>query len=187
MPGDYVMIAVIDTGAGMTPDVLARAFDPFFTTKEVGKGTGLGLAMVFGFAKQSGGHAEISSVVGEGTTVRLFLPRFVGARAPPIETVPAGPARGSGTVLVVEDEAEVRDVAGAVLRDLGYRVLEAADGPAALRMMSHDSEAVDVALIDVVAPITRWQGTMIEIGFEPLARPTARGAFGRPRLAANAP
>ncbi|MGH7210089.1 MAG: response regulator [Acetobacteraceae bacterium] len=109
--------------------------------------------MVFGFAKQSGGHTEISSVVGEGTTVRLFLPRFVGAAAiPPGEAVSADPPRGSGTVLVVEDEAEVRDVAGAVLRDLGYRVLEAADGPAALRMMANDTESVDVALIDVVLP-----------------------------------
>ncbi|MEO9188681.1 MAG: ATP-binding protein, partial [Acetobacteraceae bacterium] len=153
-PGDYVMIAVTDTGVGMASDVLARAFEPFFTTKEVGKGTGLGLAMVFGFAKQSGGHAEINSVPGEGTTVRLFLPRFIGvtAAAPATDTVVAGPPRGSATVLVVEDEADVRDVAGAILRDLGYHVLEAADGPAALRLLANDTEPVDLALIDIVLP-----------------------------------
>ena len=151
--GDYVMVAVTDTGGGMTPEVLARAFDPFFTTKEVGKGTGLGLAMVFGFAKQSGGHAEISSVPGEGTTVRLFLPRFVGATAAsPADAMLGEPPRGSGTVLVVEDEAEVRDVAGAILRDLGYHVLEAADGAAALRMLATDPGSVDLALIDVMLP-----------------------------------
>jgi len=123
-PGEYVMLAVSDTGTGMPPEVLARVFEPFFTTKEVGKGADLGLSMVFGFAKQSGGHVAIYSEPGYGTTVRLYLPRALGvilpARQP--DQSPAILPHGSATVLVVEDNAAVREVATNILRDLGYRV-----------------------------------------------------------------
>ena len=126
-PGDYAMLAVSDTGHGMTAEVAACAFDPFFTTKSDGKGTGLGLAMVFGFVKQSGGHVKIYSEPGEGTTVRLYLPRAIGNAASPEQRtrIPITLPRGSAAILVVEDEAAVREVAVAMLRDLGYRVFEA--------------------------------------------------------------
>jgi signal transduction histidine kinase len=153
-PGDYAMLAVSDTGHGMTPEVLARVFEPFFTTKPDGKGTGLGLPMVFGFIKQSGGHINIYSEPGEGTTVRLYLPRAIGAgtsagqrSATPIEL-----PRGSATVLVVEDEPAVREIAVAILGDLGYRVLEAADGESALRVFGANASSVDLLLTDVVLP-----------------------------------
>jgi len=120
-PGDYVALAVTDTGTGMTPDVLAHAFEPFFTTKEVGKGTGLGLSMIYGFAKQSQGHAKIYSEVGHGTTVRLYLPRKTTAAES--EAAPAGGdherAGGSETILVVEDDADVRAFVTGQLSDLG--------------------------------------------------------------------
>ncbi|MEO8714712.1 MAG: response regulator, partial [Acetobacteraceae bacterium] len=119
----------------------------------VGKGTGLGLAMVFGFAKQSGGHVEIASEPGEGTTVRLFLPRAFGLPLPvPRTDYHADPPCGSASVLVVEDEAGVREVAGTILRELGYHVLEAADGPAALRLSERYGGAVDLAVIDIALP-----------------------------------
>ncbi len=135
-PGDYAMVAVSDSGHGMTPEVVARVFEPFFTTKPDGKGTGLGLAMVFGFVKQSGGHVKIYSEPGEGTTVKIYLPRAVGAvtAAGQRTAVPIELPRGSATVLVVEDEAGVREIASAILSDLGYRVLQAADGEEALRV-----------------------------------------------------
>jgi signal transduction histidine kinase/CHASE3 domain sensor protein len=154
LAGDYTMLAVSDTGHGMTPEVMARAFEPFFTTKPEGKGTGLGLAMVFGFVKQSGGHVKIYSEPGEGTTVRIYLPRAlfatgsVGQRSgAPIEL-----PRGSATVLVVEDELSVREIAVGMLRDLGYRVLEAADGEEGLRVFGSHAAEVDVLLTDVVLP-----------------------------------
>ncbi|CAO4166684.1 CHASE3 domain-containing protein [Methylorubrum aminovorans] len=153
LPGDYAMVAVSDTGHGMTPDVVARVFEPFFTTKPDGKGTGLGLAMVFGFVKQSGGHVKIYSEPGEGTTVKLYLPRAVGAATPSQRTgAPIELPRGTGTVLVVEDEAAVREIACAILSDLGYRVLEAADGEEALRMFRQNTTAIDLLLTDVVLP-----------------------------------
>jgi signal transduction histidine kinase len=153
-PGDYVMLAVTDTGAGMPPEVLARVFEPFFTTKEPGKGTGLGLAMVFGFAKQSGGHVNIHSEPGEGTTVWLFLPRAIGVEMPatPRAVVPMELPRGSATILVVEDDDDVREVTVAILRDLGYRVLAATDGPDALRVFGENGAKVDLLLVDVVLP-----------------------------------
>ena len=152
--GDYAMLAVSDTGHGMTPDVVARVFEPFFTTKPDGSGTGLGLAMVFGFVKQSGGHVKIYSEPGEGTTVRLYLPRPVGGAmpAPVAARAPVELPRGSATVLVVEDDAAVREIACAILGDLGYRVLEAADGEEALRVFGANAAAVDLLLTDVVLP-----------------------------------
>ncbi|HUB12758.1 MAG TPA: CHASE3 domain-containing protein [Acetobacteraceae bacterium] len=153
-PGDYVMIAVSDTGSGMPPEVQARAFEPFFTTKEQGRGTGLGLAMVLGFAKQSGGHVKIYSEQGEGTTVRLYLPRAVGAALPAQQRAraPVELPQGSGTVLVVEDDPHVRELTTTMLRQLGYQVLQAADGPEALRVFGENGARVDLLLVDVVLP-----------------------------------
>ncbi|ACK81451.1 CHASE3 domain-containing protein [Methylorubrum extorquens] len=153
VPGDYAMLAVSDRGHGMTPDVVKRVFEPFFTTKPDGKGTGLGLAMVFGFVTQSGGHVKIYSEPGEGTTVKIYLPRAVGTTAAARRTsVPVELPRGSATVLVVEDEPAVREIACAILSDLGYRVLEAADGEEALRVFGANAAAIDLLLTDVVLP-----------------------------------
>jgi PAS domain S-box-containing protein len=151
--GQYVLIAVTDTGTGMTPDQIAKAFEPFFTTKGAGRGTGLGLAQVYGFTKQSGGHARIYSEGGHGTTVKLYLPRHMGAlpqEAPRgSEAAPLATARQ--TILVVEDEARVRQLTAAGLRELGYIALEADSADAALKIL--DSEP-NVALLftDVVMP-----------------------------------
>jgi two-component system, cell cycle sensor histidine kinase and response regulator CckA len=152
MPGQYAMLAVTDTGTGMTPDVLSRAMEPFFTTKEPGKGSGLGLAMIYGFVKQSDGHMKIYSEVGHGTTVRMYLPRADGGAV--AEALPrAEPAlpRGRETVLVVEDDEEVRRLAVGQLVELGYRVLEASSGPAAEPILRSD-EPVDLLFTDVVMP-----------------------------------
>ncbi len=153
MPGDYAMLAVSDTGHGMSPEVVARVFEPFFTTKPDGKGTGLGLAMVFGFVKQSGGHVKIYSEPGHGTTVRLYLPRAIGA-APsrPRSSAPVELPRGNVCVLVVEDEPAVREIAVAILADVGYRVLEAADGEEGLRVFGAHAAEVALLLTDVVLP-----------------------------------
>ncbi|MHC2019936.1 CHASE3 domain-containing protein [Methylobacterium sp. CM6247] len=152
--GDYTMVAVSDTGHGMTPEVTARVFEPFFTTKPDGKGTGLGLAMVFGFVKQSGGHVKIYSEPGDGTAVKIYLPRAIGTVAAIGQRsgVPMELPRGSATVLVVEDEAAVREIACAILSDLGYRVLEASDGEEALRVFGAHTASVDLLLTDVVLP-----------------------------------
>ncbi len=153
-PGQYVMIAVSDTGGGMTPEVLAKAFDPFFTTKEPGKGTGLGLSQVYGFVKQSGGHIKIYSEEGEGTTVKIYLPR---AEAPVVETdvgqAGRGPLSGDAheIILVVDDEDAVRQVAVESLSELGYRVLEAATARAALDLLGARPEIV-LMITDVVMP-----------------------------------
>ncbi|HWI28760.1 MAG TPA: PAS domain S-box protein [Stellaceae bacterium] len=151
-PGAYAILSVADTGHGMSEEVLAHVFEPFFTTKEVGKGTGLGLAQVYGFVKQSSGHVRIESRVGEGTTVRVYLPRAEGgvgiAGMAPIR---AQQYRGSETVLVVEDDHGVRDFAVSVLRELGYRVLEAANGDAALGLVDSTSN-INLLFTDVVMP-----------------------------------
>jgi PAS domain S-box-containing protein len=151
-PGQYVSISVSDTGVGMDEATVARAFEPFFTTKPVGRGTGLGLSQVYGFVKQSGGHVKIYSEVGQGTTVRLYLPRL--ASAVPVEgedevLVPEG-AREE-TILVVEDDDDVRTYSVETLRELGYRVVEAHDGPAGLRLLERQAR-VDLLFTDVVLP-----------------------------------
>ena len=153
-PGDYTMLAVSDTGHGMTPDVMARVFEPFFTTKPDGKGTGLGLAMVFGFVKQSSGHVNIYSESGQGTTVRLYLPRATGGAVPIRQRMatPIALPRGSATVLVVEDEPAVREIAVAILSQLGYRMLEAVDGEDGLRVFGTHMGSIDLLLTDVVLP-----------------------------------
>ena len=150
-PGDYVMLAVSDTGTGMPPAVLAQVFEPFFTTKDVGQGSGLGLSMVFGFTQQSGGHVEIESEEGQGTTVTLYLPhrrRTIAAVAPESDEIPM--ARGE-TVLVVEDDPELLKLARALLDGLGYRVLTAKDGASALAALD-GAAGVDLLLTDVVMP-----------------------------------
>jgi PAS domain S-box-containing protein len=154
-PGDYVVLAVSDTGVGMTPEVVEHAFEPFFTTKEAGKGSGLGLSMIFGFAKQTGGHVKIYSEAGHGTTVRLYLPRYVeeGARAPKaaaIGEIPPSP-RGGEAILVVEDDPHVRVVAVGLLRELGYHVLEATNAAEALALIENGA-AIDLLFTDVVMP-----------------------------------
>jgi PAS domain S-box-containing protein len=150
--GDYVMLSVTDSGVGMTPEVLARAYEPFFTTKEVGKGTGLGLSMVYGFVKQSGGHVHIDSEIGRGTTVKIFLPPApTGAQqAEPPESVRVIPG-GRETVLVVEDDAQVRRLTASRLEDLGYRVVQCADGAGALQVIE-SAQSVDLLFSDVVMP-----------------------------------
>jgi len=149
--GDYAMVAVTDTGTGMTPEVQRRAFEPFFTTKETGKGSGLGLSMVYGFVKQSGGHIQLYSEIGHGTTVRIFLPipAAVAIRAA-AEAPRAEPGASSRErVLVVEDDPRVRRVSVRRLKDLGHEVIEADSGPAALKLLT-EGEPVDVVFSDVV-------------------------------------
>ncbi|WP_213938134.1 PAS domain-containing hybrid sensor histidine kinase/response regulator [Pseudomonas sp. dw_612] len=149
--GDYLRVTVTDAGAGMAPEVLAQAFEPFFTTKADGHGTGLGLSMVFGFVKQSGGHIEMSSVVGEGTRVQLYFPRSL--RPLPNETPLPGPQQrgGNETILVVEDNEAVRASAVELLREEGYQVLTAANGDTAMQMLL-EGVAVDMIFTDVVMP-----------------------------------
>ena len=136
-PGDYVLVSVRDTGAGMNKETLAHVFEPFFTTKPVGQGTGLGLSQLYGFMKQSGGHVNIESVVGRGTVVDLYLPRFVGEQAGLVAELKkeAPDTQKQETVLAVEDDEDVRRYAVGMLRELGYNVVEAADGEAALRLL----------------------------------------------------
>jgi len=148
-PGSYVAITVSDTGVGMTPEVLARAFEPFFTTKEMGRGSGLGLSMVYGFVKQSGGHLAADSRLGYGTRIELSLPAVWAAQASDAQARPTARSGGKETVLVVEDEPEVRAVALAFLRSLGYATLEAADGERALALLREHPE-VSLLFSDVI-------------------------------------
>ncbi len=153
-PGQYVAICITDTGTGMPPDVIERVFEPFFTTKPMGQGTGLGLSMVYGFAKQSEGHVKIYSELGKGTTIRIYLPRHRGAAAEETSTtrfteVPR--AEAGETVLVVEDEPVIRQLIIEVLQDLGYRALEASDGPAGLKILQ-SPQRIDLLVTDVGLP-----------------------------------
>jgi PAS domain S-box-containing protein len=151
--GQYVSISISDTGSGMDQETIARAFEPFFTTKPVGKGTGLGLSQVYGFVKQSGGHVKIYSEVGQGTTVKIYLPRFTAevaeAQGEDDGLVPDGDSEE--TILVVEDDDDVRTYSVEILRELGYRVVEAHDGPSALRLLERQAR-VDLLFTDVVLP-----------------------------------
>jgi PAS domain S-box-containing protein len=151
-PGPYAMLAVSDTGTGMTPEVRQRAFEPFFTTKGPGGGSGLGLSMVYGFVKQSGGHVQIYSEHGYGTTVRLYLPiRDPDGRVAASRTSRTTGAAGGETVLVVEDDERVRRVSVRRLKDLGYVVIEVDSGPAALRILDQ-GDSIDLLFTDVVMP-----------------------------------
>ena len=151
-PGDYVLISVADTGEGMTPEVLSKAIEPFFTTKEVGKGSGLGLSMVHGIATQSGGGLHINSNLGRGTTVSVYLPRAsqpsMEAREPERRSAAGG---SRATILVVEDDAGVREVAVTSLESFGYRTLAAENGPVALDVLA-SADRVDLLLVDMAMP-----------------------------------
>ena len=153
-PGHYVLLSVEDTGVGMTPEIVSKVFEPFFTTKPKGAGTGLGLSQVFGFVKQSGGHVRVVSSPGDGTRVRIFFPRDDSTAAEEIRPALAGPIgapRGDEAIVVVEDEPEVRRFTVDALRELGYRAIEAHDGPHALALLTASPE-VRLLLTDVVMP-----------------------------------
>lgn len=152
--GDYLALSVSDTGTGMAPDVLAKAFDPFFTTKPLGQGTGLGLSMIYGFAKQSGGQVHIDSEPGHGTTVSIYLPRHRGAAegfASAVDAELAPPAGQGETILVVDDEPSVRMLVVDLLEDLGYTVLQAEDGASGLRLLQSGAR-IDLLISDVGLP-----------------------------------
>jgi signal transduction histidine kinase/ActR/RegA family two-component response regulator len=153
-PGQYVMLSVSDTGAGMTKDVLSRAFEPFFTTKELGHGTGLGLSQVYGFVKQSSGHIKIYSEVGQGTTVKIYLPRFFGTNE--ANQLVDGDLLGQGedgeTILIVEDDDDVRAYLTDAVRSLGYGVAAASNGKLALDLLGQAKTRIDLMLTDVVMP-----------------------------------
>ncbi|QJW92966.1 PAS domain S-box protein [Frigoriglobus tundricola] len=151
-PGRYAVITVADTGTGMTAEVKARVFEPFFTTKGPGKGTGLGLATVFGIVKQSSGHIEVDSAVGAGTTFRIFLPVIDEGTVPVPTAKPVRVCGGTETVLLVEDQAEVRRVALIALQARGYHVTEAVDAQDALRLVERDRPRLDILVTDVVMP-----------------------------------
>ncbi|OHC76660.1 MAG: hypothetical protein A3B62_07115, partial [Rhodospirillales bacterium RIFCSPLOWO2_01_FULL_65_14] len=152
-PGDFVMVAVADTGVGMAPEVVDHAFEPFFTTKEIGKGTGLGLSMVYGFVKQSGGYIKIYSERGQGTVVKMYLPcaKSADESAGEVDGAAQEAVGGPETVLVVEDDTEVRETTVALLQELKYRVVEAPDGPSALKILK-TLPGVDLLLTDVIMP-----------------------------------
>jgi signal transduction histidine kinase len=152
-PGDYVMVSVADTGAGMSDEVLAKAFEPFFTTKVVGKGSGLGLSQVFGLAKQSGGGVRIDTRRGEGTTVKVYLPRAEAASIPQPARRQAPPPRADGKrlVLLVDDDSAVREITATLLVELGYSVVEAGSGGAALDTLQRRND-IDLMLLDFAMP-----------------------------------
>ncbi len=155
--GDYARIDIVDTGSGISPEIIDRIFEPFFSTKPVGAGTGLGLATVYGIVKQSGGYVAIASKMGEGTTFSIFLPRYAesaaaaAARREGVEEA-ARDLTGAGTILLVEDEDAVRLFSARALRNKGYKVIEARSGEAALVIMGQDSEPIDLLITDVVMP-----------------------------------
>src|SRR5262249_22559228 len=149
LEGDFVALAMTDTGVGIAPDVLPRIFEPFFTTKALGKGTGLGLAQVYGFSHQSGGTVVATSTVGSGTAITIYLPR--GAAAAPVKTVEAPPMQpmgaGQGTIMVVEDNAEVADVTASLVEQLGYRTVRADNATDVLNRLKR-GDKVDLVFSD---------------------------------------
>ena len=206
LPGDYTVVSVSDTGQGMPPEVIERVFEPFFTTKPLGQGTGLGLSQVWGFAQQSGGMVRIESAPGRGTAVHLLLPRLVRLEAAVAEEQAAPGVRedaGAGaTVLLVDDEDAVRGPATERLRELGFRVLEAVDGPSALRLLGEGDARPDLLVTDVGLPngmngrqvaeaarerrpglpvlfITGYAGTTLPPGVEVIGKPFELDALVR--------
>jgi CheY-like chemotaxis protein len=160
-PGNYVMVAVSDTGGGIPASLLERVFDPFFTTKEVGKGTGLGLSMVFGFIKQSGGHIKIYSEEGHGTSVKMYLPRATGLNQTAAEVlISANVEGGNETVLVVEDDSMVRRYVMTQIESLGYTTHEAANAAEALKILG--AETIDLLFTDVIMPGTMNGRQLVE-------------------------
>jgi CheY-like chemotaxis protein len=152
-PGDYIAIHITDTGTGMTPEVLARAFDPFFTTKPLGSGTGLGLSMVYGFAHQSDGQLKIATELGKGTTISIYLPRYIGEAEEAAQRQLAEIRRADAgeTVVVVDDEPMVRMLISETLKELGYNVLEASDGVSGLKALRSDAR-IGLLITDVGLP-----------------------------------
>jgi CheY-like chemotaxis protein len=167
VPGRYIGLAVSDTGVGMDKDTKEHAFDPFFTTKEAGKGTGLGLATVYGIVKQSGGYVWIYSEPGLGSTIKVYLPEvsavaaFTSAGDP--SAVPKVAPRGSETILLVEDEDAVRSLTCRILQKHGYRVLPAEDGRAALTIATQESGTIDLILTDIVMPGLNGRGLVEKV------------------------
>jgi CheY-like chemotaxis protein len=154
-PGEYGVVRVTDTGVGMTRDVMAHVFEPFFTTKDSGEGTGLGLPMCYGIVKQSGGSIWVTSEPGKGASFEIYLPRYEGeAQRSPQSTREPAPHENSGTetILLIEDETFVRDLAHRALSSLGYRVLKAVDGPDAIEVARRFDGRIDLVLSDVVMP-----------------------------------
>ena len=193
-PGNYVMVAVSDTGTGIAPEILARVFEPFFTTKGEGKGTGLGLAMIYGFVKQSRGYVRVYSEVGHGTTMRLYLPRGEGALSSAAEAPPDTLMAPPGTrVLVVEDNPDVRRVAVGQLKQYGYQIVEADNGPEALKVLNDDGR-VDLVFTDAIMPggmsgmqlaeeavkVRSGIKVLLTSGFAEASLNTARAAAGVP-------
>ena len=172
-PGPYAMAAVTDSGAGIPRETLAKVFEPFFTTKDVGKGTGLGLSMVHGFVKQSGGHIGVYSEVGIGTVIKMYLPRIPGFHASDAAEAARAMPRGSERILLVEDDAQVREAVVLQLKSLGYLIAHAADGAAGLAAFESDARPYDLLLTDIIMPgkfsgkaladvvTRRWPGTRI--------------------------
>lgn len=153
MPGQYVAISVTDTGAGMAPETLAHAFEPFYTTKEMGRGTGLGLSQVYGFVKQSGGNVKIYSEVGVGTTIKLYFPRHFGKQTLEDEAQELDLAGGQAeTILLVEDDPDLRSYIGEILRSLDYRVIVASNATTALEILAKNDRPIDLLLTDIVMP-----------------------------------
>jgi PAS domain S-box-containing protein len=152
-PGQYVVISVTDTGSGMTPETLSHAFEPFYTTKELGRGTGLGLSQVYGFVKQSGGNVKIYSELGQGTTIKMYFPRHLGKNAHDDEEQESDLAGGGAeSILIVEDDPDLRSYLGEILRSLDYRVLMASDGASALELLASKERHIDLLLTDIVMP-----------------------------------
>jgi two-component system cell cycle sensor histidine kinase/response regulator CckA len=176
-PGRYVEVTVRDTGVGMAPEVLEKVFEPFYTTKPVSKGTGLGLATVYGTVQEHHGAVQVQSRPGQGTTVRILLPResrVLPAAPPPSDEV----VRGEGLVLVVDDEELVRGMAEGQLRSLGYEVLLAADGAEALDLYREHGESIDVVLLDLVMPVLGGRETLQRLReMDPRARVVVSSGF----------
>jgi two-component system cell cycle sensor histidine kinase/response regulator CckA len=152
VPGRYVMLAVSDSGSGMDKETLRRLFEPFFTTKDTGKGTGLGLSTTYGIVKQSKGYIWVYSELGRGTTFKVYLPRASGASAEAVASEPAAAEIASETLLLVEDETGVRQLAKRILGKAGYRVLEAANGEDAERLFAFHGGSIDLVVTDVIMP-----------------------------------
>ena len=151
-PGSYVLMTVRDNGSGMDRETQSRIFEPFFTTKSIGEGTGLGLATVYGVVKQCGGHIQVESQPGQGTVFKIYLPCVEEVSNPTYETVQSASPRGSETILVSEDESTVRELVVACLKSLGYQVLAAPDGLAALEIAREAAYRIDLLLSDLVLP-----------------------------------